>query len=301
VRLPAARPVPRRSRPNPRAASQAFTSASFPRRRALRQPPPTSCRNCTAFTNNRVRIFLLLEAWSRCKPPGVRERRNAARSGRPMFGATMRIERLFNVLVLGGAALALGCAEDDVSEEEAGASRTMGGAGGTEPAAGAGGTAGTGIPSSDGTVNGGAAGGGAPPNGGAGSGSTSANLGGTPAAGGSAGGDAGGGEMGSSAGSRSEAGSGETGGVSSAGSPGGTAGSASSGGGAGGSAGNAGGPAGSAGSGDLICQLDDNGRGDPRDPCGCPCCWAGDCLNTEEDCCGGFCRGGDDGGGCCGL
>ena len=26
----------------------------------------------------------------------------------------------------------------------------------------------------------------------------------------------------------------------------------------------------------------------PDDPCGCPCCWVMDCLNTEE-CCAGWC------------
>lgn len=31
----------------------------------------------------------------------------------------------------------------------------------------------------------------------------------------------------------------------------------------------------------------------PGDPCGCPCCWVVDCLNTEE-CCAAFC------GDCCG-
>jgi hypothetical protein len=30
----------------------------------------------------------------------------------------------------------------------------------------------------------------------------------------------------------------------------------------------------------------------PTDPCGCPCCWVLDCLNTEE-CCTGWC------GSCC--
>jgi hypothetical protein len=26
----------------------------------------------------------------------------------------------------------------------------------------------------------------------------------------------------------------------------------------------------------------------PDDPCGCPCCWAIDCVNTDTACCGGF-------------
>lgn len=37
----------------------------------------------------------------------------------------------------------------------------------------------------------------------------------------------------------------------------------------------------------------------PTDPCGCPCCWAMNCLNTEP-CCVGFCSGGNHGKGCCG-
>jgi hypothetical protein len=69
-----------------------------------------------------------------------------------------------------------------------------------------------------------------------------------------------------------------------------------------GSGGDQGGSAGSAGtSGVLECRLDELGYGDPRDPCGCPCCWAMGCSNTEEGCCAGFCRGGDEGRGCCGL
>jgi hypothetical protein len=27
---------------------------------------------------------------------------------------------------------------------------------------------------------------------------------------------------------------------------------------------------------------------DPSDPCGCPCCWAVDCVNTDDACCAGF-------------
>jgi len=124
----------------------------------------------------------------------------------------MRIERLFNVLVLGGAALTVGCGNE--SPDTGGASGTN--SGGTPGTAGAGGAA---------------------------------------------------------------------------------AGDASSAGGSNGTAGGAGGAtAGSSGT--LECMLDSLGRGNPADPCGCPCCWALDCLNTE-DCCSGFCSAGDNGGGCC--
>jgi hypothetical protein len=49
----------------------------------------------------------------------------------------------------------------------------------------------------------------------------------------------------------------------------------------------------------LECRIRDNGLGNARDPCGCPCCWAKDCLNTDELCCVGFCKGADEGRGCC--
>jgi len=48
---------------------------------------------------------------------------------------------------------------------------------------------------------------------------------------------------------------------------------------------------------ELECSEDPN----PYDPCGCACCWATDCDNTDEDCCGGFCDLGNDSLGCCGL
>jgi len=47
--------------------------------------------------------------------------------------------------------------------------------------------------------------------------------------------------------------------------------------------------------GGLVC-----GENDPAAACGCPCCWATDCLNTEP-CCGAFCELGNDGAGCCGM
>jgi hypothetical protein len=124
----------------------------------------------------------------------------------------MRIERLFNVLVLGGAALTVGCGNESPDSGGAGSS----GAGGASTDAGAGGAA-----------------------------AGDANTGGT-------------------------------GGATAGGTAGATAGS----------------------SGELECRLDSLGRGNPADPCGCPCCWALDCLNTD-DCCRGFCGAGNDGGGCC--
>jgi hypothetical protein len=75
-----------------------------------------------------------------------------------------------------------------------------------------------------------------------------------------------------------------------------SSGAASSGDSGSGGAGAAGGLGGSGGQ--LECRIDASGHGDSRDPCGCPCCWAKDCLNTDT-CCGGFCRAGDDGRGCC--
>jgi hypothetical protein len=65
---------------------------------------------------------------------------------------------------------------------------------------------------------------------------------------------------------------------------------------AGGGAFNAGDTAGSGGG--LQCHIDANGNARSGDPCGCPCCWAKDCLNTDEICCAGFCKEPLD---CCGL
>ncbi|HEX2876078.1 MAG TPA: hypothetical protein VHP33_32730 [Polyangiaceae bacterium] len=66
-----------------------------------------------------------------------------------------------------------------------------------------------------------------------------------------------------------------------------------------GGSGGAGGVAGSGSGGQLECRVDASGHGDARDPCGCPCCWAKDCLNTETPCCVGFCKSADEGRGCC--
>lgn len=130
----------------------------------------------------------------------------------------MQIERLFNVLVLGGAAFGAGC-----------------------------------------------------------SGSVT-NPSGTSAAGGSDGGDGG------SAGGATSASSGGTSPVGSAGN--------------GGIAASGGTSAGAADAAALGCHIDSLGYGKLSDPCGCPCCWARDCLNTDDRCVG-FCLGGDEGRGCC--
>jgi len=47
-------------------------------------------------------------------------------------------------------------------------------------------------------------------------------------------------------------------------------------------------------SGALMCSA----PADPGDPCGCPCCWAVDFLNTDPEC-GSFCSAGNMGEGCC--
>ncbi len=39
--------------------------------------------------------------------------------------------------------------------------------------------------------------------------------------------------------------------------------------------------------------------GEPKDPCGCPCCWMDGC-NNDEPCCAAFCEAANDGVGCCG-
>ena len=60
--------------------------------------------------------------------------------------------------------------------------------------------------------------------------------------------------------------------------------------------GGAGGEGGAGGASNLECTP---APGDPGDACGCPCCWADNCLNTEP-CCEAFCEAGDAGAGCCG-
>ena len=119
---------------------------------------------------------------------------------------------------------------------------------------------------------------------GAGDGGSASSNAGTGGVNSSGAGDAGGG---SAAGGESASGSGGIG--SSGASSGGTGSSGASSGGEGG-----------AGSGEeLQCRLDSKGRGHPNDPCGCPCCWAVDCLNTDVVCCTGFCRSANDGASCC--
>lgn len=167
-----------------------------------------------------------------------------------LSSCSMRVERLFKVLVLGGAALGGACGNEATPE------------GGTnEPGSGNGGADSPGPTSQGGSSGSSAAGAG---------GTSTGGMAGTDAAGAADSGGAGKG----SAGSTSE------GGTSSAGSsPGGAAGMAGS-------------------SVELECRVDAAGQGDPADPCGCPCCWARDCPNTD-DCCGAFCSLGDDGRGCC--
>lgn len=47
-------------------------------------------------------------------------------------------------------------------------------------------------------------------------------------------------------------------------------------------------------SGALMCSV----PADPGDPCGCPCCWMADFLNTDPEC-DAFCSLGNNGEGCC--
>jgi hypothetical protein len=169
-----------------------------------------------------------------------------------LLSGYMRVQRLFNVLVLGGAALA--CEE--------------------------------GAPS-----NGGASGAGAGPHG---SGASPGISGGSSMSGGDSGGASsvdigtGGSTDPNPAGGAATAGSGGSSGSDFDGvSGGGSGGLNASGAGTGGGSPEAG-SAGSAGA--LQCKLEPDGRGSPGNPCGCPCCWTKDCLNTDEVCCPGFCK-----------
>ena len=179
----------------------------------------------------------------------------------------MRVERWFNVLVLGGAALAGACKSggaEDVDVHEAGdggtSATSTGGAGdSSSAAAGLSGNAGT----------------------------ASAGTGGVAEAGASPLG--GGGAVGVDGGSGGNSGSAPIGAGAGSGGASGSAGSSDSG---------AGGGAGSEAQ--LACHVDTAGFGSPKDPCGCPCCWARDCPNTDATCCVGFCKNGDEGRGCCG-
>jgi hypothetical protein len=177
-----------------------------------------------------------------------------------LFVLGMKTERWFNVLVLGGAILGQACG----TQEGRPIRRGTAGSGGTA------GTDGASSPSagdagSDGSM--------------AGSGSSGVSSPG--------GGDAGAG---------STAGGTGPGGLGGAGSGGAGSGGAGSGGAGSGGAGS-GGQGGS--NGHLECHIDSTGHGQLRDPCGCPCCWANDCLNTEVPCCVVFCKSGNDGAGCC--
>jgi hypothetical protein len=125
----------------------------------------------------------------------------------------MKLDRLFNVLVLGGAAIGLGGACGDDNDTGGGTTGSSGSTGTTASSSGSG----------------------------TGSGTT--------------------------------AGSGGAGGTTSAGTGGG--------GGAGGQ---------SAGSGGAGGALECPEVPGPDDPCGCPCCWVVDCLNTDGVCCATFCE-----------
>lgn len=149
----------------------------------------------------------------------------------------MRIERLFNVLVLGGAALGAGCSS---KADEPARSPAAEGGGAASAASGAAGEAVAG-----------------------------ANDGGSGAAGAGA--------------SEPQAGGSDAGGAGTESGAGGAAG-------AGGASSQAG-----AGGSPLVCSETPS----PSDACGCPCCWVGNCANTEP-CCASFCSAGDDGNGCCG-
>jgi hypothetical protein len=183
----------------------------------------------------------------------------------------MRVERWFNVLVLGGAALANACAR---GPEEKGS--TPEGHSGTAPTAGDVADGGGGATN----TNGPAAGGGVA-SGGIASTAGAANASGGAGSSGSAGHPSGG-----AAGGASDAGSGPSAPVG-----GDTSGGMS------GSAGNASGGSAGAAAG-LECHTDAKGFGKSSDACGCPCCWARDCSNTEA-CCDGFCKNADSGRGCC--
>jgi hypothetical protein len=210
----------------------------------------------------------------------------------------MRVERLFKVLVLGGAALGGACGNGTGG----GGGSNERGTGGTGNPGGTGGTGNSGGASSaghSGTASTIAMGGrdGAGPTGG-GSGTASASGGAAAGEGGSGATESGGrasSSMGGGSGAASTATSGRAGeggaDHSSAGT--GAAGSDSMGKPLAGAPGTAGAPA------ELECRINALGYGHSADPCGCPCCWARDCLNTDERCCAGFCRGGDQGLGCC--
>lgn len=183
----------------------------------------------------------------------------------------MRAERWFNVLVLGGAALAHACLR--ASSEQG---NTPEGHSGSAPSA-AGNAAEVGgcATNSSGSVSTGGSG--------ASTGGFASMVGGSSATGGSS----------DSAG---HAGSGGTGGADQAGS---SSNGAVGGDSTGGQLNDSAGAAGSAGSGmGPVCHTNAMGLGKASDPCGCACCWAHDCLNTEA-CCDGFCKGADSGRGCC--
>jgi hypothetical protein len=167
----------------------------------------------------------------------------------------MRVERWFNVLVLGGAALGNACGREAAEQ------------GGTPPHPSDGGTTSTVVDSTDSGTSGATSSGGT---------NATSNSGGdgTSSSGGSSG--SGGSSRAGAPSSSGAAGAPTDGGQSGMGGTGAmeTGGKAALGGaGSGGSAGN---------EAALACHPDANGFGKAADPCGCSCCWARDCLNTQD-------------------
>jgi hypothetical protein len=132
----------------------------------------------------------------------------------------MKLDRLFNVLVLGGAALVTGC-----SDEGGDAVGQTAGSGGDAPSTSTPGAGGAGTSNSSSTT-------------GTGGGASQSEAGAQGGAG------RGGGEPQSDAGSHDGGGSGDS---------------------------------------TLVCSPTPSAS----DPCGCPCCWVSNCINTDE-CCKGL-------------
>jgi hypothetical protein len=158
----------------------------------------------------------------------------------------MKVDRLFNVLVLGGAALAAACSDNHGSTGSAVTPTGTAGSQGTSTTDGTGGAATTS----------------------SGAGGASAGTGGEGGADSDGGLAAGGGGTSSTGGA---AGAGE----------GGAAGGGS--GGRGADASSVGGSASMGADAALMCSKTPSAS----DPCGCPCCWVTNCLNTEA-CCKGL-------------
>lgn len=183
----------------------------------------------------------------------------------------MRVERWFNVLVLGGAALGNACGRGAAEQGGTPAQPSDGGTTSTVVDSTQSGSSGAGVSGTNATSN---SGGDGTASSGTSSVSAGSSTGGAPGSSGAAGSPTNGGQS-------------ATGGTSATDPAGGKA--ALGGAGSGGSAGN---------EAAIACHPDANGFGKAADPCGCSCCWARDCLNTQ-DCCAGFCKGADSGRGCC--